>query len=168
ALLGDIEPAGRLVTSFPAADGESPAWDVVPTDGRLPYDEGVFVGYRGYAARKAAPPAYWFGEGLGYGEWSYGEVTLDGSVVSVEVTNTSARDSREVVQVYLQPAEDDQPVRLVGWTTVDVFSGSTQAVDVAIDARAMRTWDDGVWRPLTSGRLLVARGLGDIRGEVAL
>ena len=27
--------------------------------------------------------------------------------------------SREVVQVYLQPAEDDQPIRLVGWTTVD-------------------------------------------------
>ena len=168
ALLGDIEPAGRLVTSFPSADGASPAWDVVPTEGRLSYDEGVYVGYRGYAARLAGAPAYWFGHGLGYGEWAYGDVSLADSVVSVEVTNTSARDSREVVQVYLQPDEDDQPVRLVGWSTVDVFAGSTQRVDVAIDQRACRTWDDGAWRRLTSGRLLVARGLGDIRGEVAL
>ena len=92
ALLGDIEPAGRLVTSFPAADGASPAWDVVPTDGKLAYEEGVYVGYRGYAARRAPAPAYWFGQGLGYGEWEYGEVTLADSVVSVDLTNVSARD----------------------------------------------------------------------------
>jgi beta-glucosidase len=169
ALLGDIEPAGRLVTSFPAADGASPAWDVVPTDGKLRYEEGVYVGYRGYAARRAPAPAYWFGEGLGYGEWEYGEVTLSESVVTVGVTNISSRDSREVVQVYLQPrGEADQPVRLVGWTTVDLAAGETRCVEVTCDPRASRTWTDSGWRPLTRGRLLVARGLGDIRGEVAL
>jgi beta-glucosidase len=169
ALLGDIEPAGRLVTSFPAADGASPAWEVVPTDGKLRYEEGVYVGYRGYAARRAPAPAYWFGEGLGYGEWEYGEVTLSESLVTVGLTNISPRDSREVVQVYLQPrGEDDQPVRLVGWTTVDLAAGETRGVEVACDPRACRTWADGAWHPLTRGRLLVARGLGDIRGEVAL
>jgi beta-glucosidase len=166
ALLGDIEPAGRLVTSFPAADGASPAWDVAPTDGRLSYDEGVHVGYRGYAARRAPAPAHWFGEGLGYGEWSYGEVTLADSVVRVELTNVSPRESREVVQVYLQPDGDEQPIRLVGWTTALLAAGTTRTVDVTIDQRACRTWDDGAWRPLTAGRLLVARGLGDLRGEV--
>jgi len=168
ALLGDIEPAGRLVTSFPAADGASPAWEVVPTDGRLAYDEGVWVGYRGFAARRAPAPAYWFGWGLGYGEWEYGDVTLLGSTLTVGLTNTSPRDSREVVQVYLQPAEDDQPIRLVGWTTVDVAAGAALDVQVDLDPRAMRTWADGAWRPLTTGRLLVARGLGDLRGEVDL
>ena len=34
ALLGTIEPTGRLVTSFPAADGAAPAWDVVPSGWR--------------------------------------------------------------------------------------------------------------------------------------
>ncbi|MEQ6901470.1 glycoside hydrolase family 3 C-terminal domain-containing protein [Nocardioides sp. YIM 152588] len=169
ALLGEIEPAGRLVTSFPAADGAAPAWDVVPTDGRLTYEEGVFVGYRGYAARRAPAPAYWFGEGLGYGSWEYGEVSLDGRVLSVDLTNTSSRASREVVQVYLQPEpedRDDQPVRLVGWSTVDLDAGERRDVDVELDPRALRTWADGAWHPLTGGRLLVARGLGDIRGEV--
>jgi beta-glucosidase len=172
ALLGDIEPAGRLVTSFPASDGASPAWDVVPTDGKLSYDEGVYVGYRGFAARRAPAPAYWFGEGLGYGEWEYGEVALTATspapVVTVDLTNVSARDSREVVQVYQQTREDDQPIRLVGWTTVDLAAGETRTVEVTCDPRACRTWTDGGWRPLTGGRLLVARGLGDIRGEVAL
>ena len=40
ALLGDIEPAGRLVTTFPREDGAAPAWQVVPDDGVLSYDEG--------------------------------------------------------------------------------------------------------------------------------
>ena len=134
ALLGDIEPAGRLVTSFPAADGASPAWDVVPTDGELVYEEGVFVGYRGYAARRAPAPAYWFGHGLGYGEWEYGEVSLvapsPAPIVQVSLTNVSARDSREVVQVYLQPSEDEQPIRLVGWTSVAVPAGQGATVRV--------------------------------------
>jgi beta-glucosidase len=168
ALLGDIEPAGRLVTSFPAADGASPAWDVVPTDGKVAYEEGVYVGYRGYAARRAPAPAYWFGQGLGYGEWEYGEVTLADSVVSVDLSNVSTRVSREVVQVYLDPSEDGQPIRLVGFTTVSLGPGETRSVEVTCDPRASRTWDDRAWRPLTGGRLLVARGLGDIRGEVTV
>ena len=68
ALLNEIEPAGRLVTTFPVADGATPAWEVVPTDGALSYDEGTFIGYRGHAAGLAPEPAYWFGHGLGYGD----------------------------------------------------------------------------------------------------
>ena len=120
ALLNEIEPAGRLVTSFPVADRATPAWEVVPTDGALSYDEGTFIGYRGHAAGLAPEPAYWFGHGLGYGEWSYGAATVSGHTVSVEIGNTSAFDSREVVQVYLDPQRDGQPVRLVGWASAEV------------------------------------------------
>jgi beta-glucosidase len=47
ALLGDHEPAGRLVNSSPGADGAAPAWSVTPVDGDLAYAEGPFIGYRG-------------------------------------------------------------------------------------------------------------------------
>ena len=47
-LLGLAEPAGRLVTTFPGADGDGPAWSVTPVDGALDYAEGTRVGYRGW------------------------------------------------------------------------------------------------------------------------
>jgi beta-glucosidase len=171
ALLGDIEPAGRLVSTFPAADAATPAWSVTPVDGRLEYAEGTFIGYRGHAAGLAPAPAFWFGHGLGYATWSYGPAVLDGSTVTVPVTNTGDRPSREVVQVYLEPADSGQPVRLVGWSAVTVEPGATASVRVDPDDRLWRRWDGtaGRWERLSpGGRLLVARGLGDVRATLPL
>jgi beta-glucosidase len=175
ALLGGIEPAGRLVTSYPAADGAAPAWQVVPTDGVLRYDEGTAIGYRGHWAGKAPAPAFWFGHGLGYGSWDYtdAEVAWDGDEPSVRVTvtNVGERTSREVVQVYFDPAEADEPIRLVGWTAVIVDARNGLRVEVDLDRRLWRRWDEsaGGWgTPLGAGELLVARGLGDIRARLTL
>lgn len=177
ALLGEIEPAGRLVTTFPAADGAAPAWEVVPTNGAVTYSEGTAIGYRGHYAGHAPQPAFWLGHGLGYSTWSYDEVSLapgsasDSPTVRVTLTNTGARDSREVVQVYLQPADSDQPVRLVGWTAVEVPAGKQATVEVPTEALLWRRWDTtaNAWgTPLSGGELLVARGLGDIRARLAL
>ncbi|MFD9698811.1 glycoside hydrolase family 3 C-terminal domain-containing protein [Lentzea sp. NPDC059081] len=158
ALLGHVEPAGRLVTTFPRTDAE--VLPLVPVDGELKYDEGTAIGHRA-----AADPLFWFGHGLGYTTWEYGTAspsTVDGMVdrVSVEVTNTGDRAGREVVQVYLRPA--DEPVRLVGWSLVDVAAGETARVDVECSARVQRVWFDG-WHPLRGGEVLIARGLGDVR-----
>ncbi len=172
ALLGEIEPAGRLVTTFPADDGAAPAWSVTPVDGRLPYDEGTFIGYRGHFAGKAPDPAFWLGHGLGYSTWDYSDVRLvtgDAPSVTVTVTNTGKRTSREVVQVYLRPVEQTEPVRLVGWTSVTVEPGRSARVTVHADRRMWRTWDiaANAWSRLADGGdLLVARGLGDIRATV--
>lgn len=165
ALLGEIEPAGRLVTTFPVADGATPAWDVTPTDGVLAYAEGPFVGYRGHAAGRAPEPAFWFGHGLGYATWAYESATGDGGSVTVTLTNTSSRDSREVVQVYLDPEQPTQPPRLVGWAPVEVAAGGSTTVTVECDQRLWRSWDPSThgWQRLTGGSLLVARGLGDVR-----
>jgi beta-glucosidase len=173
ALLGDIEPAGRLVTTFPAADGAAPAWSVTPVDGRLEYGEGTFIGYRGHFAGKAPAPAFWLGHGLGYGKWEYGDVRLvtgDSPSITATVTNTGEHTSREVVQVYLRPVERDEPVRLVGWTAVTVAPGESARVTVPTDRRLWRRWDTAAnaWTRLADGgEFLVARGLGDIRAVVS-
>ncbi|HEV7711761.1 MAG TPA: glycoside hydrolase family 3 C-terminal domain-containing protein [Asanoa sp.] len=168
ALTGAIEPAGRLVTTFPVADGQSPAWSVTPVDGKLPYTEGTFIGYRGHHAGRAPAPAFWFGHGLGYATWSYSDARRSPTGVSVTVTNTGARPSREVVQVYLAPSEPDQPVRLVGWAAVEAAPGESVPVTVDCDGRLWRRWDGDGWATLAGGTLLVARGLGDVRATLPL
>ncbi|MFD6274435.1 glycoside hydrolase family 3 C-terminal domain-containing protein [Streptomyces sp. NPDC060209] len=166
ALTGEVEPAGRLVTTFPGQDGDGPVWSPVPAHGEVAYSEGIAVGYRGWHGERTEP-LFWFGHGLGYTEWAYGRAELaiaDDAIrsVRVEVTNTGARAGREVVQAYWRP--EHEPVRLVGWRGVDVEPGRTVTVDVPVDARVLRRWHEGAWRqlPLT-GEVLVARGLGDIR-----
>ncbi|MFC3889902.1 glycoside hydrolase family 3 protein [Lentzea rhizosphaerae] len=158
ALTGAIEPAGRLVTTFPRTDSQ--ALSPVPSDGSLPYTEGTAIGYRG-----ASDPLFWFGHGLGYTTWQYGEAstsTVDDVIdtVSVRLTNTGERQGREVVQVYLRP--EDEPVRLIGWTVADVGAGQTVQVEVPCSARVQRVWAGG-WQPLPDGEVLIARGLGDVR-----
>lgn len=181
ALLGVREPAGRLVTTWPAADGAAPAWDVEPTDLQLEYGDDTFVGYRGWHAGRAATPAFWLGAGEGYGAWEYADATLVEDTVEgdgpqtprlrVSLSNTGPRPSREVVQVYFQPSEDDEPVRLVGWGAATVDPGEGTTVEVETDPRLWRRWDESAnaWSTLQpGGELLVARGLGDIRARLPL
>lgn len=177
ALVGDQEPAGRLVTTFPVADGAAPAWNVTPdAEGDLVYTEGTFIGYRGHDAGRAPAPAFWFGHGLGYGRWDYTAAELVPGAgrrpdVRVTVRNTGARTSREVVQVYFRPAQADQPVRLVGWAATTVEPGAEGTVTVTPEARMWRRWDETAngWTDLgPGGELVVARGLGDVRATLPL
>lgn len=171
-LLGDAEPTGRLVTSYPRADGATPAWNVTPDDDlALIYKEGTSLGYRGHHQELATAPLFWFGHGLGYSTWEYGEpeVLLGGSapIVQVDVTNTGGRSSRETVQVYFQPTDPAEPIRLVGYAGVDLEPSGSARVRVLCDGRLFRSWDQDLrsWVALTHGELLVARGLGDIRAR---
>lgn len=90
------------------------------------YREGRLMGHAGYEARKIEP-AFWFGQGMGgYASFTSsiagtdGAITKDGGVldVHVKVKNTSEREGKEVVQLYVRaPAEHvkgtDRPIRSV-------------------------------------------------------
>lgn len=173
ALTGDSEPAGRLVTTFPARDGDGPAWSTVPVDGRLTYEEGTAVGYRGWDRVGSPHPLFWFGHGLGYTTWEYGDAELSESdevvrAVTVELRNSGSRAGTETVQAYLRPDTDTDPVRLVGWTRARLRPGETRQVRVPCESWTQRRWDtvEQRWRPLTGGTVLVARGLGDVRATL--
>jgi beta-glucosidase len=163
-LLGRREATGRLVTTFPAADGEGPAWSPVPVDGVLEYREGLRVGYRGWTEQT---PLFWFGHGHGWTTWDYLSATPDGpDALTVTIENTGTRTSREVIQVYLDPTDDD-PVRLAGWALAEaVAPGERRTVQVHLDPRALRRWTPDGWHPIHGGTLRVARGLGDVRIEL--
>ena len=145
---------------------------MTPVDGALDYAEGTRVGYRGWDGGEQSP-AFWFGAGLGWGRWAYDSathaMTEAGESVTVLLSNTADRPSREVVQVYWRPADPGAPVRLVGYAIADeVVPGEERSVTVACDPRAFRLWDEaaGAWTTPSGGTLLVARGLGDVRLEI--
>jgi beta-glucosidase len=166
-IVGNTEPSGRLPWTLPAAEADVPVPDGIPVDGYIDYAEGVHVGYRGWDLRGLAP-AREFGFGLGYGQWHYGDLSVDGDPADdsvyahVAITNIGLRASREIVQVYLEAPADDglRPMRwLAGFAVADVAAGDTQSVDIHIPRRAFETWDvdAGSWA-LPTGRYVLRAG----------
>ncbi|MEV0647443.1 glycoside hydrolase family 3 C-terminal domain-containing protein [Phytomonospora sp. NPDC050363] len=174
-LTGAAEPGGRLPTTWPARLADAPVSQVEPAGGRLVYDEGVFIGYRAWE-RGGVAPAFWFGHGLGYTDWEYGDIAAEESddpevlaTVRVRVSNTGDRDGREVVQVYLEPAEADaeRPARwLAGFASVTAPAGGETEAVVEIPARSARIWDEGAgeWRTVGGSYVVHAgRSVADLR-----
>ncbi|MBT2540613.1 glycoside hydrolase family 3 C-terminal domain-containing protein [Streptomyces sp. ISL-44] len=143
-LLGHAEPGGRLPTTWPARFADAPVTEVVPTEGRLEYREGLFIGYRAYEARSIAP-AFPFGHGLGYTDWAYESLEVTATTARVRVTNTGTRPGREVVQVYLAPVADpmERPASwLAGFAGVEAGPGESVEAEIALPARAFEIWDE--------------------------
>ncbi|WP_439656910.1 glycoside hydrolase family 3 C-terminal domain-containing protein [Lentzea sp. HUAS TT2] len=145
-LFGDREPGGRLPTTWPGLESDVPVKDYLPVAGSLPYEEGLDVGYRAWAARDVVP-AYWFGHGLGYTTWHYEEARVERDVVRVRVRNTGDRSGREVVQVYLSRPDSAvaRPQRwLAGFAAVTAEPGQSVEALVRIPRRAISHWA-GTW-----------------------
>ncbi|MFF9456418.1 glycoside hydrolase family 3 C-terminal domain-containing protein [Streptomyces flaveolus] len=173
-LFGRAEPGGRLPTTWPAALADAPVTRTRPSGGRLAYDEGLHIGYRGWL-REHRTPAYWFGHGLGYTTWAYEELAVpavtragEDLTARVRVRNTGARAGREVVQVYLaRPAAVvEYPERwLAGYAAVHARPGETVTVPVRVPARALRHWSvaEHAWRTEEGRcRVLAGRSAGDL------
>ncbi|WP_405993582.1 beta-glucosidase [Streptomyces sp. NBC_00986] len=150
-LTGIHEPGGRLPTTWGSLT-DAPVTQVVPENGELPYTEGVFIGYRAWE-KAGRTPSYPFGHGLGYTDWSYDAIEAEteggGTSVTVRVTNSGARHGREVVQVYLAPADapveadPERPARwLAGFAGVEAGPGESVDVVVELPRRSFEIWDE--------------------------
>ncbi|MFI6813907.1 beta-glucosidase [Nonomuraea sp. NPDC050328] len=152
-LYGEAEPGGRLPTTWPVKLADCPVADVTPVDGAVPYDEGVYIGYRAWARHDVAP-AFWFGHGLGYTTWSYDAIEAEGRRVAVTVTNTGARRGREVVQVYTGEGADRV---LAGFGVVEAEPGQSVRAELELAERAFQVWADG-WRTVEGTHRIEAGG----------
>jgi beta-glucosidase len=154
-LLGAVNPSGRLPATFERRQEDNPAFDhYYPRPGtrRILYEEGIFVGYRGFEQNNIAP-LFPFGHGLSYATFEYGNLeitprtTRDGNVqVSVEVTNTGNRAGAEVVQVYVADSHSEvprPPKELKGFAKVRLEPGETRRVTIELDRRSFAYYDTG-------------------------
>ncbi|WP_369258597.1 glycoside hydrolase family 3 protein [Streptomyces sp. R35] len=170
-LTGAHEPGGRLPSTW-GSFADAPVTQVIPADGELPYSEGVFIGYSAWE-KAGKTPSYAFGHGLGYTDWTYESIEIDGTTATIRVRNSGERAGREVVQVYLAPVEADaeRPARrLAGFAGVAAGPGESVEAVVELPRRAFEVWDENArsWAyvkgsyEVQAGRSLMDRRLSTI------
>ncbi|MBS1681699.1 MAG: beta-glucosidase BglX [Bacteroidetes bacterium] len=139
-LFGDVNPSGKLTTTFPQNVGQVPIYYAHKNTGR-PLPEGKwFTKFRSNYLDVSNDPVYPFGFGLSYSKFTYNNLQLDKKEisftdslnVSVEVTNESQRDGDEVVQLYIRDvvASITCPVKeLKAFRKIRIKAGETRVVD---------------------------------------
>lgn len=151
-LFGDVNPSGRLPTTFPRRLQDNPAYLNYPGEnGEVLYGEGLFVGYRYYDA-KGIEPLFPFGHGLSFTSFAYSNLRLDAAEyapgdeihVSLDVGNTGSRAGKETVQLYIHDVESRlrRPEKeLKAFTKVALEAGETKKVSLVLDREALSFYD---------------------------
>ena len=151
-LTGKVSPSGKLPISIENSWDDNPVrhsyYENAKQAKHVEYNEGIFVGYRGYD-RSGISPRYPFGYGLSYSSFEYSGLSVkvleDGSVlVGLDVRNTGNKDASEVVQVYVRDCESSvrRPAKeLKGYEKVFLRKGETRRVSVVLEKEAFAFYD---------------------------
>lgn len=190
-IMGDVNPSGKLPYTY-YADlqqcgahrlGEYPGHKGMDALGHevwdIPYNEGIYVGYR-FTDKHKLKPTFPFGHGLSYTGFKYGKATVDktsGSAddvytISIPVTNTGEVKGKEVVQVYVSDLKSsvDRPVKeLKGFSKVELLPGETKEVRIGIKGRDLAFFDPAKHEWVVEPGIFeahVGSSSGDIRSKV--
>lgn len=191
-LLGDVNPSGKLpYTYYSSLDqcgahklGEYPGHKGIDALGNevfdIPYNEGIFVGYR-FIDKNRLKPTFPFGHGLSYTTFEYGKAEADRKimekneklVITVPVTNTGSRAGAEVIQLYIRDLKSSlpRPVKeLKGFCKVVLQPNETKQVSFTVTAEELAYFDDAKHQWVAEpGKFeaLVAASSADIRTKVS-
>jgi beta-glucosidase len=144
-LTGAISPGGKLPISYPSTVGQVPVYYGHKVSGGRSHPKGDYVD-------APSRPLYPFGHGLGYTTFELTDARLheatvtwhDAIVVDVTVTNTGARVSDEVVQLYVRDpqASITRPTReLKGFVRLELSPGEARNVTFEIPIGQLGFYD---------------------------
>jgi len=139
-LFGDVNPAGRLVQTWPRALSDLPPM--------MDYDIRHGRTYQYFEGQ----PLFPFGYGLSYTTFSYSNLRTSAETIpptgaltiSVDVENTGARIGDEVVQLYVRrlgSAVARPRQKLEGFVRVQIAAGRKRTVELPLTARQLAHWD---------------------------
>ncbi|KXX73014.1 Periplasmic beta-glucosidase [Madurella mycetomatis] len=186
-LFGDVNPSGKLAVSFPHSVGDLPVyydhWDsgrsASPNAG-VAHENGTLVFGRQYVLGEPRP-LYEFGYGQSYSTFTYSDVAVDKQAVherdtvtvSVTVKNTSDRDGKEVVQVYVKDLVASVVVpniQLKGFEKVFIKAGESKRVSVKVKMQDLGVWNSRMKYVVEPGdfRFFVGASSNDFRGNVTV
>ncbi|MBR08180.1 MAG: beta-glucosidase BglX [Rickettsiales bacterium] len=158
-LFGDVNPSGKLSATFPQNVGQVPIYYNHKNTGR-PLPEGKwFQKFRSNYLDIPNAPVYPFGYGLSYSNFEYSELKLSKKdligdeklTASIQVSNTSDVDGKEVVQLYIRDliGSVTRPVKeLKGFKKLEIKAGETKSVDFEITTEDLKFYNselDHVW-----------------------
>ncbi|MBK6380554.1 MAG: beta-glucosidase BglX [Chitinophagaceae bacterium] len=151
-LFGDVNPSGKLSTTFPQNVGQVPIYYAHKNTGR-PLSEGKwFEKFRSNYLDVSNEPVYPFGYGLSYTSFSYSDIKLSNTslkgnqtlTATVSVTNTGSYDGKEVVQLYIRDVVGSvtRPVKeLKGFQKIAIKAGETKTVSFSISPNDLKFYN---------------------------
>lgn len=149
-LWGDYNPSAKLPMSFPAHIGQLPLSYLGKSTGRPTAKGGWCTKYRDISTE----PAFPFGFGLSYTDFSYSDPRLlpasapgEYAVVEVDVTNSGRRAGEEVVQLYVRDevASVTRPIKeLRGFEKIALAPGETGTVRFPITDKQLGFYDNNL------------------------
>ncbi len=143
-LAGDVNPSGRLPFTMAKEDKDYPEFRRIGDDTKE-INYGYYHGYTLFEKEKKNP-AYPFGFGLSYTEYSLSRVSADYKNKEVKVhfavTNKGDKDGECPVQIYASSENADRPVKLLkGFKRVFVQAGQTKKATVTIPVEDLAFYD---------------------------
>lgn len=167
-LFGDVNPSGKLTSTFPRSVGQIPLYYNHYITGRPASDNG-FEKYRSCYLDEKNAPLYPFGYGLSYTHFSYGDIQLnttsmdhDGEIkASVAVTNTGEQVGKETVQLYIHDvvASITRPLKeLKAFKKITLNPGETKTVTFSIIPNMLKFYNSNLEHVLESGDFEVMIG----------
>ncbi|MGN6294184.1 MAG: beta-glucosidase BglX [Chitinophagaceae bacterium] len=151
-LFGDVNPSGKLSTTFPQNVGQVPIFYNHKNTGR-PLQEGKwFSKFRSNYLDVSNDPVYPFGFGLSYTNFTYSDIKLSSTSLkgaqtlkaSVTVTNSGSRDGKEVVQLYIRDLVGSitRPVKeLKGFQKIELKAGESRTVTFNITPEDLKFYN---------------------------
>ena len=147
-LSGEVNPSGKLPTSFPVKIEDTPAYKNYPgKDLQMNYEEKLLVGHRWYEAN-SIKPLFCFGHGLSYTSFNYKnlEVATGSDFVvtcKFEIQNTGDISGLEIAQCYVGPASPvpGGPCKtLQGFVKEEIGARELKKVEIKLGPRNFSFW----------------------------
>ena len=152
-LFGDVNPSGKLTTTFPRSVGQIPIYYAHKNTGRpLANSEGKFEKFRSNYIDERNEPLFPFGFGLSYTNFEYSSLKISSDKmnfsgnlkVTVDVANTGNYDGKETVQLYIRDLVGSvtRPVReLKNFQKITLKKGEKQTVSFDITVEDLKFYN---------------------------
>jgi beta-glucosidase len=158
-LFGDVNPSGKLSTTFPQNVGQIPLFYNHKNTGR-PLGTW-FEKFRSNYLDVSNDPVYPFGFGLSYTNFNYSDITLSSKLLkgnqvltaTVTVTNTGTTDGSEVIQLYIRDIVGSvtRPVKeLKGFQKIAIRAGESKKITFPIKTDDLKFYNYDLkydWEP---------------------